>query len=749
MKKLIGNIPVILLITVFLSGDFYYCANVKAYENRGNSFILPAQEEIAKLPPDGGDRYNRLIFEKSPYLLQHATNPVNWYPWGEEAFSKAVKEDKPIFLSIGYSTCHWCHVMEEESFSDPEVAALLNKYFIAIKVDREERPNIDKVFMNITQAVTGGGGWPMTIIMTPQMKTFFAGTYFPKTAQFGKAGLLQILAGVADIWNNDKKRITGLADEWDNTISGFTFDSPGEFPGKEILDETYFKLSSNFDSKKGGFTFQPVKFPLPNNLIFLIRYSESRKNGNALEMAEKTLFEMRLGGIYDHIGFGFHRYSTDYDWLVPHYEKMLYDQALIAMAYTEAYEATGKKIYARIAGEIFDYVSRNMTSPEGAFYSAEDADSEGEEGKFYLWTKDEIIKILGKRDGEFFSRIFNIKEKGNYRDEIRGKETGKNIIFLNKPLSVSAGELKADEGKFFERIEKMRRKLFNAREKRIKPFRDDKILTDWNGLMIASLAKASVAFDEKRYAESAGRSVQFILSRLRRNDGRLLKRYWEDNGAMTAHLEDYAFFVRGLIELYEATFEVKYLKEAINLSDIMLADFWDKKNGGFFFSPRNGEKLPFRTKEIYDGVTPSGNSVAVMNLLKLSRITGNQKYEEKAKETIRAFAKIIKSAPYTHAYLMSAIDYAINPGFEIIITGNIESDDTKKMLSAVRKKYIPKKVILLRPQNAQSKNISKIAPFSSNMKAISGKATAYVCKNFACSLPTTNIEKMLELLSDN
>ncbi|RMF92983.1 MAG: thioredoxin domain-containing protein [Candidatus Schekmanbacteria bacterium] len=748
MKKLIIKFALPLILITFLSGDLFLCTDTKADDKGRLQFNLPSEELIKNLPPDGGSKYNRLIFEKSPYLLQHATNPVDWYPWGDEAFEKARKEDKPIFLSIGYSTCHWCHVMEEESFSSKEVAKILNKYFVAIKVDREERPDIDKVYMNILQAATGSGGWPMTIIMTPDKKPFFAGTYFSKTAQFGKPGLLQILPSIAETWKNERKKILDIAKEWDTAISTLTFESPGPFPDNEIIIKTFNNLSSSFDSKSGGFLFQPVKFPLPNNILFLIRYWNQTKDAQALEMVEKTLTNMRLGGIYDHIGFGFHRYSTDHDWLVPHFEKMLYDQALISLAYVEAYQATGNNLYVKTVKEIYEYVFRELTSPKGAFYSAEDADSEGEEGKFYLWSKKEIIDVLGKREGEFFSEIFNIEEDGNFYDRITGEKTGKNIIYLRDELSSIAKKKGVNPISLHQRIERDRKKLFSAREKRIKPFKDDKILTDWNGLMIASLAKASVVLNEKTYAEKAEKAADFILANLRKDNGRLLKRYRDGESGLAAHLEDYAYLTWGLIELYESTFETRYLKEALNLSDIMIDDFFDKEKGGFFFSSNEGEKLLMKIKEIYDGVTPSGNSVAVMNLLRLSRITGNKKYGKIAEKTIKAFAGEIESAPHTYTYLMSAIDYIINPGFEIVIAGNMQASDTKKMLSAIWKKYLPNTVIIFRPDNSKHAEIIKLASYVANMKSLKGKATAYVCRNFACNLPTTDIKNMLELIGE-
>ncbi|MFH0792587.1 MAG: thioredoxin domain-containing protein, partial [bacterium] len=469
---------------------------------------LPSAEELKTISPDGGPNWNRLVFEKSPYLLQHASNPVDWYPWGEEAFKAAREQDKPIFLSIGYSTCHWCHVMEHESFEDSEVAELMNQYFISIKVDREERPDIDSVYMTVTQALTGSGGWPMTVILTPDKQPFYAGTYFAKYSRYDRRGMMDLLPGIGNAWKNDRVNAVKAASEITQALARMTAGAPGDALTSETLQEGFHQLSESFDDDGGGFGHAP-KFPTPHNFSFLLRYWKRTGDAAALEMVEKTLSSMRRGGIFDHVGFGFHRYSTDPEWLVPHFEKMLYDQAMLTIACIETYQAMGKEEYAQTAREILAYVMRDMTSPEGGFYSAEDADSEGVEGKFYLWSPEEVVSLLGKEEGELFSKIYNIVEGGNFREEATGHGTGGSIPHLQKPLSEMAKELNLDESSLASRLEASRRKLFAAREKRIHPLKDDKILTDWNGLMIAAMAKAAKALDDPQYADAARRAADF------------------------------------------------------------------------------------------------------------------------------------------------------------------------------------------------------------------------------------------------
>ncbi|MFX0164832.1 MAG: thioredoxin domain-containing protein [Promethearchaeota archaeon] len=681
---------------------------------------------------------NKLIKEKSPYLLQHANNPVNWYPWGKEAFNKAQKEEKPIFLSIGYSTCHWCHVMAHESFEDDEIAELMNETFISIKVDREERPDIDKVYMTVCQVMTGSGGWPLTIIMTPDKKPFFAGTYFPKNTRFGRIGLIDLIKRIKELWNNQRTELVNSAEQITFNLQNIDQESPGELFTEGTLKKAYKLLLRQFDENNGGFGSRP-KFPTPHNLIFLLRFWKRTDDKKALEMVEKTLQAMRKGGIYDHIGFGFHRYSTDSIWLVPHFEKMLYDQALIAIAYIEAYQATKNEKYKRTAQEIFTYVLRDMLSPEGGFYSAEDADSEGEEGKFYVWTKMELENILEKEEFKLVIKIFNVEEIGNYLEEVTGKNTGNNILHLKNVPDKSVQES----------IEKIRIKLFEERENRVHPHKDEKILTDWNGLMIAALAKAAVAFQEKKYLDVAKKAANFFLANLINSNEKLLHRYKDGISEINGYLTDYAFFIWGLIELYEASFDIFYLKTALKLHEIQMNDFWDENVGGFYYTANDGEKLLLRQKEIYDGAIPSGNSIAMLNMLRLSYITGDHELEEKADLLNRVFSEKIRFNPLAYTQFLVAIDYAIGPTYSLVIAGNTADNDTNLMIEIVREEYIPNKVILLRKTGQSVPDIDNLSNFVEFFTNLEEKATAYVCINKTCKPPTHDTKKMIDYMQSN
>ena len=678
---------------------------------------------------------NRLSDEQSPYLLQHANNPVDWYPWGEEAFKKAKELDRPIFLSIGYSTCHWCHVMEHESFEDDSVAKLLNDGFISIKVDREELPEIDHVYMTVCQAMTGGGGWPLTIIMTPAKEPFFAGTYFPKDKRGGRSGLFQILPMIADAWTSKRQDIMTSVGQVKNYLDQLNSKPAGNDFSMELINGAYDQFRNGFDEEYGGF-FNAPKFPSPHNLIFLMRYHHSFDNKIALEMATKTLKQMRLGGIYDHIGFGFHRYSTDRHWLVPHFEKMLYDQAMIAMAYTEAYHITGEDIFAQTANEIFTYVLRDMTASEGGFFSAEDADSEGEEGKFYIWTEQEIKDVLGENYGKEFNDIFSITTPGNYTDESSGKQTRLNIPHLKNYNSNGNNNL-----------DSAREKLFNIREKRIHPLKDDKILTDWNGLMIAALAKASIVLNEPGYLDAAEKAAKFVLDSISKGE-RLLKRYRNGVAALDAHLDDYAFMAWGLLELYEATFLTKYLSQALDLMNIMVEDFWDDKNGGFFLGSDQSEKLIVRSKTAYDGAIPSGNSVAVMNMVKLTRITGNTKWAELAEKTMRAFSEDVNRMPTGYTLMLTGFMFDTQNSKEIVIVGDSRNRNTIKFLHTIRTSYAPHKVLLFKDTSVSENRLEQLANWTSTQNSINGKPTAYVCKNFACNQPTADIQTALSFINE-
>lgn len=667
---------------------------------------------------------NRLIKEKSPYLLQHAYNPVDWYPWGDEAFTRAMTEDKPVLLSIGYSTCHWCHVMARESFEDKEIAGLLNKYFVSIKVDREERPDLDIIYMNACHAMTGQGGWPLTVVMTPDKKPFFAGTYFPKESRWGRLGLMDILQQLVKAWEKDRGHIDSVGNRVTQILQTQSEGTPGKLE-ESIIKEAFNEFSLHFDDKYGGFGSAP-KFPTPHNLLLLLRYWHKTADPKALTMVEKTLGSMDKGGIFDHIGFGFHRYSTDEKWLVPHFEKMLYDNALLAYVFTEAYEATNKALYKDIAGKIFTYILRDMTSLEGGFYSAEDADSEGVEGKFYIWNPEEVTEVLGGKDGQWFCDIFDINSKGSFE--------GKNI-----PNLIDSGIVEND------RVKLCRERLFSAREKRIHPHKDDKILTSWNGLMIAALAKGARVFKDDNLYRAFEKAVGFIFSKLVNKEGRLLARYRDGHADFLAYLDDYAFLVWGLLELYETTFNARYLKKALELNQDMLDLFWDDERGGLFFNGKDSEELIVRSKEIYDGAIPSGNSVAALNLLKLSRITGDVKLSEKARELFSAFAESVSSHPSAHAFLLTALSFAFEVSKEIVIVGNKDGNDTQAIIDKVRSYYMPNAITILNPGGKQGEELQSLIPFIKEMRLMDNKATAYVCQNYACQAPTTDLSNLGEI----
>ncbi|MBM4313788.1 MAG: thioredoxin domain-containing protein, partial [Deltaproteobacteria bacterium] len=545
---------------------------------------------------------NRLSREKSPYLLQHAENPVDWYPWGGEAFDRARREDKPVFLSVGYSTCHWCHVMAHESFEDITVAALLNEVFVCVKVDREERPDIDAVYMHVCQMMTGSGGWPLTIVMTPEKNPFFAATYIPKESRWGRQGLVDLIPRIGSIWKTRRDEVEKAAAQ---TLSHLMQpgSETGELHPEALLVRAFEELRGQFDERYGGFGDSP-KFPMPHQIVFLLRHWRRTRSPDALRMAEKTLSAMRQGGIFDQLGHGFHRYSTDRQWLVPHFEKMLYDQALLAMAFTEAFQATGDEIHARTVREVLDYCIRDLCAPEGGFFAAEDADSEGEEGRFYLWSMDEFRRLLDPEELRLAKAAYSLAEEGNFVDPVEPGKRGDNILHPSGSPAGIAESLGLTETEFLRRLEEVRLRLLAAREKRVRPQRDDKILTDWNGLMIAALARAARVLDEPRYFDAARMAIGFILSRLRAPDGRLLHRFCKGEAAVTANLDDYAFLIWGLIEAYEAGFDADDLRAALALQEVVDRHFRDSE-GGFFSTPNDGETLLFRPREGHDGAIPS------------------------------------------------------------------------------------------------------------------------------------------------
>ena len=703
---------------------------------------LPTAAERAQLPPDGGPHYNRLVFERSPYLLQHATNPIDWYPWGEEALSRARQEDKPIFLSIGYSTCHWCHVMEKESYADADVALLMNQYFIAIKVDREERPDLDQLYIEVCQRMTQDCGWPLNVVLMPDQRPFFVGTYFPREERYGRQGMLQLLPAIHEVWRTHRQEVEQLAERVVAALQARPRHATVPELAKASLDLTYAHLSQLFDPQHGGIGGAP-KFPKPLMLQFLLRYWKRTGAPQALHIVETTLQAMRRGGIYDHIGLGFHRYATDTAWRVPHFEKMLYDQALLLMLYSEAYQATGKMQYAHTAREIATYVLRDMTAPEGGFYSAEDADSEGQEGTFYLWSVAEIQDVLAVEDAALFNRVFNITPEGNSHE---GGKKGRNVPHLTADLDTLAAEMQVPSAALQARLEASRQRLFAARKQRTHPLKDDKVLTDWNGLMIAALAKAGQALDEPSYITVARRAADFILQKLRDPQGRLLKRYRAGESGLPAHINDYAYVIWGLLDLYEATFEVSYLQTAIDLQHTMLQYFWDAKDGGFFYTAHDAEPLLIRAKDGQDMSLPSGNSVAALNLLRLERMTTNTAFAEKASASMRAFAPEVALYPSLYALLMSALDFALGPSFEIVISGRHDSPDTQAMLRALRQVFLPNKVVVFRPADVETPAISTVAPYTQAQTPLQGQATAYVCQNYVCNRPTTDPQAMLAAL---
>ncbi len=689
---------------------------------------------------------NRLAKEKSPYLLQHANNPVEWYPWGKEAFSKAKKEDKPIFLSIGYSTCHWCHVMAHESFENERIAELMNDAFVNIKVDREERPDIDSLYMSVAQMLTGSGGWPLTIIMAPDKQPFFAATYIPAETRFGRMGMDELIPEIQRLWKEDRNRLNTITKNIRTNLETSAIGSKGAELGEGVLEMAFDSLEQRFDEEYGGFGFRP-KFPSPHNLMFLLRYWKRTKNKEALQMVETTLQAMRKGGIFDHVGLGFHRYSTDPKWLLPHFEKMLYDQAMLTMAYTEAYQATKKDEYAQTVREIITYVLRDMTSLEGGFYSAEDADSESEEGKFYVWTEEEIRKILPKKEADMFLKVYNFEPEGNFLDEATGKRMGTNIPHLKKPLAIEAKAEKMTEKGLLELLEGAREKLFDVREQRIHPHKDDKILADWNGLMIAALAKAARVLDEPDYTETAKQAANFVFTQMQDAKGRLLHRYRDNEAKIPAFLDDYAFMIWGLLELHETTLEPEFLQRAVELNAELLTHFWDDVGGGFYFTADDAEDLLVRKKDAYDGAIPSGNSVAMLNLLRLARITAESDLESKAAQIGKAFSGDVLSAPPGFTLMVCGVDFAVGPNFEIIIVGDSTAPDTQTMKKVINDQFIPNKVTLLIPTDGNTETVMRLAPFTKDYKAIDNKATAFVCANHVCQSPTTDAKTMLKLLS--
>lgn len=706
---------------------------------------------------------NRLGKEKSPYLLQHADNPVDWYAWGEEAFQRAKREDKPVFLSIGYSTCHWCHVMEEESFENPDVARVMNENFVSIKVDREERPDLDNIYMTAVQAMTGSGGWPLSVFLTPEGKPFLGGTYWPPEDRWGRPGFVSVLQSAAEAWKKNRERILKDSSELVRLIESHSKEkSQASFSlGEETLRSVFQDLQAAFDNEAGGFG-SGIKFPRSHTLSFLLRYWKRTGEKEALQMAGKTLSKMYRGGLWDFLGGGFHRYSTDRQWFLPHFEKMLYDQALLARTYLEAYQITGQEEYARTAREIFAYVLRDLRGSEGAaeqspsgaaFYSAEDADSldpesgRKREGAFYVWKESEILEILGDEKGRIFNFIFGVRTEGNVGNDPHGEFPHRNVLARLKDSDEAARQFKKSSAEIETILETSRRKLFEARAKRPRPHLDDKVLTDWNGLMISSLAFGSRVLEEPRYAKAAREAADFIFEKLVRPDGRLLHRYREGDASIPGTLEDYAFFIHGLVDLYEATFEVRYLAEAKRLTHEMIRLFWDEEAGGFFFTGQDAEKLILRQKEIYDGAIPSGNSLAALDLLRVGRLTMDLALEKKAEALLDSFSESLRQNPEAYPQLLMALDFLLGPSAEIVIAGDPDSDEVRAFLGEINRRFLPNSVRALHPVETPSKSaIEALTPYLKNQLPVGGKPAVYVCKNYVCRFPVTQVSELEKLL---
>jgi len=679
---------------------------------------------------------NRLIHEKSPYLLQHAHNPVDWYPWGEEAFEKSKKENKPIFLSVGYSTCHWCHVMEHESFENEAVAKIMNENFVCIKVDREERPDVDQIYMNAVMMLTGQGGWPLNAFLTCDLKPFYGGTYFAPDERYGRPRFTTVLTDIARVWKTKPEEVEKAGKQLADVIA-----RPNEGPSGGPLNETVLKqvlseCSQNFDAREGGFRSAP-KFPPSMLLGLLLRLHQKTKDKSILPMVELTLDKMSQGGIYDQLGGGFSRYSTDNHWMVPHFEKMLYDNALLARAYLEAFQVTGKAEYSRIAREIFTYLLRDMTDAEGGFYSAEDADSEGVEGKFYVWKPAEIKKILGGTDGKSFCDLYGATEGGNFEDS-------ENILHLKTGLDGALKVLGKDE----EWLEKVRAQMLQARAKRIRPHLDDKILTAWNSLMISSLALGFQVLGDPLYLRAAEKASSFISKNLFKN-GRLLASYRQGPSDIQGYIDDYAFFLAAQLDLYESTFNTAYLIKAVELEKEMVRLFWDEKFGAFYFTgsdQKDQHRLLTRTKEAYDGVIPSGNSAAALSYYRLAEFTGKKEYRDRADDILKCFAGVLEKSGSNFPLMLQAFQFDFSGPAEILVMGPPE--ESHQMIETLWKAYLPNKVIVF-AEDKEVKDLAGLIPWAEGRQSQGGKPTVFVCRNYQCQLPVTDAKKALALLQDH
>ncbi|MDQ3744348.1 MAG: thioredoxin domain-containing protein [Acidobacteriota bacterium] len=685
---------------------------------------------------------NRLAGESSPYLLQHAHNPVDWYAWGEEALERSKRENKPILLSIGYSACHWCHVMERESFEDEEIARLMNENFVCIKVDREERPDLDQIYMNAVQMMTRHGGWPLTVFLTPDLVPFYGGTYFPPEDRYQMPGFPRILSAVSEAFRTRPEEVQQSAWEILSELRRMSLArQSSELINHQLLDHAYRDIARGYDPRHGGFGSAP-KFPSSMNLEFLLRTFKRTGDARALEMVVHTCRRMAEGGMYDQLGGGFHRYSTDARWLVPHFEKMLYDNALLTRLYLHAYQATGEESFRRVVIETLDYVAREMTDASGAFYSTQDADSEGVEGKFFVWDKAEIETLLGHEDARLFCAFYGVTEGGNFEE--------KNILNVARPAAEVARELGVSEEQLTEAVARARQILFEAREGRVKPGRDEKVITAWNALMLESFAEAAVVLEREDYRAVAERNAEFIGDSLTAA-GLLLHVYKDGRAKHAGFLDDYAFVVSALVTLYETTGELRRLEAALRLTDKMIEEFWDEEEGGFFYNGRSGERLIVRQKDYFDNATPSGNSVAAESLLRLAALTDNEDYRRKAVNVLRLIRDAVERYPSAFGYALGALDFYLSTPKEIaLITPVGDSDshasDAPALAREIWSRYLPNKVVAQSPED--DSRAAALIPLLRDRPANGGRATAYVCENYTCQQPVSTSEELAAQLAD-
>lgn len=681
------------------------------------------------------DHTNRLSQETSPYLLQHAHNPVDWYPWGEEALAAARAADKPIFLSIGYSACHWCHVMERESFEDEATAALMNELFVNIKVDREERPDLDAIYMDAVQAMTGQGGWPMSVFLTPDGKPFYGGTYFPPEPRYGMPSFRQVLQSVAEAYRQRRDQVDGQADRLTEMLQRNTELAAQDTDlSTETLSEAVDQLQHHFDGEHGGFGSQP-KFPQPMTLDFIMTQYARTRDLDTLYMAELTLEQMALGGIYDQLGGGFHRYSVDSVWLVPHFEKMLYDNAQLLRTYLHAWQITDRDLYRRVVEETIDYVLREMTAPGGGFYSTQDADSEGEEGKFFVWTPEEIEQHLSPQQAGIFESYYGVSDRGNFE--------GRNILYVSRGLDNVAQRHGVSEEEAAQMLAEARQTLFAVREQRVKPGRDEKILTEWNGLMIHALAECGVVLGRSDALEAAEAAARFVLDQMSQADGKLYRSYKDGRARFNGYLEDYAAFGRGLVALYEATFDLRWLGEASRLTQLMFSQFHDAAGGGFYQTGVDHETLVVRRKDYIDNAIPSGNSMAAELLLRLATLVGNDDYRREAARIVLTIKDALGRQPTGFGRMLCVLDALIHPSQEVAIVGDRDAAETQALLGEVRRRYLPHTVVAHKTPDAES-----MLPLLEGRGLVDGKPAAYVCEHYACKLPVTTPEALATLLDD-